>query len=188
MKPKDEAKAREILAAAIAAVAEHGIAGVSMESVARRAGVGTGTLYVYHASKEALIEAAYLSIKRELAATVFVDDGLPLRPAFLRMAGAYFDYAVEHRAEAVFVEQVRYSAFLSDRARAAGDQEAGVMIALLERGKREGLLKPLATTVMISFLHGALRELAWSMGRASARQSAELRDRLAILCWDALRL
>src|SRR5581483_694262 len=111
-----------------------------MEGVARRAGVGTGTLYVYHASKEALLEAAYLSIKRDLAATVFIDDGLPVRPAFLRMTGAYFDYAVDHRAESAFVEQVRHAAFLSDRARAAGEQEAGVMIALLERGKREGLL------------------------------------------------
>lgn len=188
MKPKDEAKAREILAAAIAAVAEHGIAGLSMEGVARRAGVGTGTLYVYHASKEALIEAAYLAIKRELAATVFLDDGLPVRPAFLRMTGAYFDYAVEHRAEAAFIEQVRHVAFLSEHTRTAGEQEAAVMIALLERGKREGLLKPLATKVMVSFLHGALRELAWSMDRLPAKQHAELRERVAILCWDALRL
>lgn len=188
MKRKDEAKAREILAAAITAVADHGIAGLSMETVARRAGVGTGTLYVYHASKEALIEAAYLAIKADLAATVFLDDDLPVRPAFLRMAGAYLDYALEHRAEAAFVEQVRHSAFLSDRVRAAGAQEARAMISLLERGKREGLLKPLANTLMISFLHGALRELAWSLASAPAKQRAALRDHLAILCWDALKL
>src|SRR4051812_39540117 len=106
-----------------------------METVARRAGVGTGTLYVYHASKEALIEAAYLAIKADLAASVFRADDLPVRPALLRMAGAYLDYAVEHRAEAAFVEQVRHAAFLSDRARATGEQEAHAMIALLERGK-----------------------------------------------------
>jgi hypothetical protein len=41
---------------------------------------------------------------------------------------------------------------------------------------------------MISFLHGALRELAWSADRTPARQRQELRDRLAIVCWDALRL
>lgn len=188
MKRKDEAKAREILSAAIHVVADHGIAGLSMETVARRAGVGTGTLYVYHASKEALIEAAYLAIKADLAAAVFREDNLPMRPAFLRMAGAYLDYAVEHAAEAAFIEQVRHSAFLSERTRQAGEQDARAMLSLLERGKREGLLKPLANTLMISFLHGALRELAWSLASAPASQRADLRDRLAILCWDALKL
>lgn len=188
MKRKDEAKAREILAATIAAVADHGIASLSMEAVARRAGVGTGTLYVYHASKEALIEAAYIAIKADLAATVFREDNLPVRPAFLRMAGAYLDYTVEHRAELAFVEQARHAVALSDRARAAGEQEVRPMLALLERGKREALLKPLATTLMVSFLHGALRELAGSLASAPARTRAALRDQLAILCWDALKL
>lgn len=187
MKRKDEAKAREILAAAIAEVADHGIAGLAMEAVARRAGVGTGTLYVYHASKEALVEAAYLAIKAELATTVFLADDQPVRPAFLRMAGAYLDYAVEHRAEAAFIEQVRHAAFLSERARAAGEQEARALIALLERGKREGLLKPLASPLMISFLHGALRELAGALAGARGKQRADLREQLAILCWDALK-
>lgn len=188
MKPKDAAKAREILAAAIEIAAQHGIAGVAMEAVARRAGVGTGTLYVYHPSKEALIDAAYRAVKSELSAQVFRDSGLAVRPAFLAMAGAYLDYLVEHRAELAFIEQVKHSSFLSAATRAAADGDARVLYELLERGKREQLLKPIAIELMVSFLHGALRELSAVLTALPASKRAGLREPIAIACWDGLKL
>ena len=47
-----------VLAAAFAAFAEHGTE-ASLEDVARRAGVGIGTLYRHFPSRDALVEAAY---------------------------------------------------------------------------------------------------------------------------------
>jgi AcrR family transcriptional regulator len=188
VKRKDEAKAREILAAAIGTVQDLGIAGLSMETVARRAGVATGTLYVYHASKEALLDAAYRAVKSEFAAQVFREEALPVRPAFLKMAGAYLDYLVEHRAEVAFMEQVKPSTFLSDETRRTTEQGAKALYDLLERGKRELLLKPLDTALMIGFLQGAMRELSQALGRVPAGKRAALRDQIAILCWDGLKL
>jgi AcrR family transcriptional regulator len=48
-----------VLHAAIAAFAEAGQSGVTLESIARRAGVGIGTLYRHFPSREALVEAVY---------------------------------------------------------------------------------------------------------------------------------
>jgi len=186
VKRKDEAKAKEILAATLAVVDEQGIAGLSMEAVARRAGVATGTLYVYHAGKEALLEAAYVATKRAMAQAVFRDDGLPVRPAFLRMAEAYLAYLVEHRAEIAFLDQVRLSTFLSDEARAATADSTAVIAQLLERGKREQLLKELDTPLLIAFLHGAMREVAPELARLPAARRAARREQVALLCWDAL--
>jgi AcrR family transcriptional regulator len=191
VKRKDEAKAQDILAAAIRVVQEAGIAGLSMEAVARSAGVATGTLYVYHPSKEALLDAAYLAVKSELAATVFRDPTLPVRPAFLHMAGAYLDYLVEHRAEVTFMEQVKHSTFLSPETRRAAEHGGRVLFDLLERGKRELLLKPLPTALMIAFLQGTMRELSLSLGApgsVAGRGRAALRDQIAVVCWDGLSL
>jgi len=188
VKRKDEAKAREILAATISAVQDLGIAGLSMEAVARRAGVATGTLYVYHASKEALLEAAYLAVKSEVAASVFREEALPVRPAFLKMAAAYLEYLVEHRAEVAFMEQVKHSTFLSDETRRTVEQSAKALYDLLERGKRELLLKPLETALMIAFLQGTMRELSALLGSVPASKRAGLRDQIAIVCWDGLKL
>jgi AcrR family transcriptional regulator len=48
-----------LLAAAAAAFAQHGADDVSLEEIARRAGVGIGTLYRHFPTRQALLEAVY---------------------------------------------------------------------------------------------------------------------------------
>ncbi|HYK70288.1 MAG TPA: helix-turn-helix domain-containing protein [Streptosporangiaceae bacterium] len=48
-----------LLSAATAAFAEHGADDVSLEEIARRAGVGIGTLYRHFPARQALLEAVY---------------------------------------------------------------------------------------------------------------------------------
>lgn len=48
-----------LLAAAAAAFAQHGADDVSLEEIARRAGVGIGTLYRHFPARQALLEAVY---------------------------------------------------------------------------------------------------------------------------------
>jgi AcrR family transcriptional regulator len=191
MKRKDEAKAREILAAAVRVAGEHGIAAMSMELVAKRAGVATGTLYVYHPSKEALIAAAYLDAKHAMGVEVFAhegDAGLPVRPAFLAMAARYLDYCVARPEVIAFIEQVRHSTLLDEATHASAEATAAPVIALLARGKRELLLKPVDFELMLGMIHGMLREAA-SLARAlpAAKRGAHGRQ-VAAMCWDAVRL
>ena len=49
----------QLLGAAAAAFAEHGADDVSLEEIARRAGVGIGTLYRHFPARQALLEAVY---------------------------------------------------------------------------------------------------------------------------------
>jgi AcrR family transcriptional regulator len=50
---------QKLLAAAAEAFAEHGADDVSLEEIARRAGVGIGTLYRHFPTRQALLEAVY---------------------------------------------------------------------------------------------------------------------------------
>jgi AcrR family transcriptional regulator len=186
MKRKDDAKARDILAATRREVQAHGLTGLSMEAVARRAGVATGTLYVYHKSKEDLLGAAYLEAKHGLADAVFRDEGLPVRPAFLRMCVAYLRYLVEHPAEVAFLEQLHHSTLLSAETRAAAEGGVRPLVDLLERGKRELLLKDLEIPLMLAFLQGSLGGLA-AHARAGAAPGRARFEQFARLCWDALQ-
>jgi TetR/AcrR family transcriptional regulator, repressor of fatR-cypB operon len=187
MKRKDEAKARDIFAATLRTVQEHGLVGLSMEAVARRAGVAAGTLYVYHESKEALLEALYLETKRALTEAVFRDEGLPVRPAFIAMCRAYLEYLAEHPAEIAFLEQMARSTLLSPRVRTVVEPGVRPLVELLERGKRELLLKDLDTRLMIAFLQAAVQELSsFAAALPRARRAAQ-HEQIAQLCWDALK-
>lgn len=187
MKRKDDGKARDILAATIEVAGRLGIAGLSMEAVARQAGVATSTLYVYHASKEALIDAAYLATKQRVAQEVFRDPGLPVRPAFLKLTEDYLTFVLEHPAEIAFFEQARMSTFVSEETRAASERELHVMLELWERGKREQLLKDVELPVFLAFLHGAIRDVARALARLPAAKRKAQREQVAGLCWDAIK-
>lgn len=55
-----QARATQILAAATELLLRHGYGRITMEDVARQAGVGTGTLYLHWKTKEALFETVLL--------------------------------------------------------------------------------------------------------------------------------
>lgn len=58
--PEQHARRRaQILAAAAAEFAEHGVAGSSTASICRRAGIGSGTLFHYFATKRDLVHAVF---------------------------------------------------------------------------------------------------------------------------------
>ena len=73
----------KLIAAAKDLYAETG-ADVSLDAVARRAGVGAGTLYRHFPTREALVEAAYRSEVAELSAAA--DDLLATRPPDVALA------------------------------------------------------------------------------------------------------
>lgn len=187
MRQKDEAKAQEILRAALDEVQRVGLAGLSIEAVARRAGVATGTVYVYFKGKEALLDALYLRTKQGFATLVLRDDGGPLRAAFTRMTGAYLDYIEAHAAELTFMGQMANSPYVTEETRAAVALGVRPFIALLERGKAEQLLKDIDTEWMASFLLGAVRAMA-PLGQAlPPDRRPAFRETVAALCWDALK-
>lgn len=68
-------KRRKMLDAALSAFAERGYHGVAVPEVAAAARVSTGTVYVYFASKEALVNEVYRDAKLRLKAALL--DGLP---------------------------------------------------------------------------------------------------------------
>ena len=54
-------------------VARHGLHGASMSAIAKEAGVAQGTAYAHYQSKEQLLVAAYLELKREMGAAACAD-------------------------------------------------------------------------------------------------------------------
>ena len=76
-RPKDEDRRQAILDAAEALVASEGL-GASTAAIAKQAGVPHGSVFTYFATKNELLNALYLGLKRELIAEVltgFKPDG-----------------------------------------------------------------------------------------------------------------
>jgi AcrR family transcriptional regulator len=176
------------LQAALAVVAEVGLAGLSIDAVAARAGVGTGTVYVYFKGKDALVGALYDAVKSELVAHVLSDDGGPVRLGIERMCRAFLEWLRTRATEQSFLEQIEESPVYRERGRSAAAVAMRPLHAVLERGKAERLVKNIPSEVLIAFVVGAMRETSRSLAPLSGSQREERIAEITALCWGAIAL
>ena len=107
MRTRDYEKQQRIKEAMVHLILREGIGGASVAKIAREAGVSPATIYVYYASKEDMLSAAfreyshqsYQYLSRRLRPEM---DGAELIDAIVR---GYFAYTSDHREAFSFVEQ-----------------------------------------------------------------------------------
>jgi AcrR family transcriptional regulator len=167
-----------LLAAALHAFAAEGSKDVTLEAIARQAGVGIGTLYRHFPTREALVEATY---RNELARLCDgVDELLATMPAdeaLRAWRGRFFDYMATKREMGEALQAVIAAGanpFAESRTRLL---EA--MTSLLDAGIAQGLLRDDITAEDV---------LAGMSGIAQATAgSPQQRDRLLDVLVDGLR-
>ena len=130
----------QLLAAAVAAFSGSGPE-ATLDSIARAAGVGIGTLYRHFPSREALIDAAYRSELARLCDSVpGLLAALPPDQALRAWMDNFVDYMTTKRGMAEALRAVVASGgnpFAASRARLLA-----AIDGLLQAGARAGLLRP----------------------------------------------
>ncbi len=169
-----------LIAAAREAFTQHG-ADASLDDIARRAGVGPGTLYRHFPTRQALIEAVYRDGVVGLCAT---GDRLaetePPADAFVDWLRAFVEYATQKRglANALMVTIGKNSPLFAET--------HGMITAtgtrLLDRAKEAGAIRSDLDLVEVIRLASAIAHA----GEQSADGSA-LSDRLLQLALEGLR-
>ncbi|OJX73897.1 TetR/AcrR family transcriptional regulator [Leifsonia sp. 71-9] len=136
----DAARNRALLVDAARAAFASGGEQVSLEAIAREAGVGIGTLYRNFPTREDLIAAVYAS---ELDAVIAAADGLhDARPADVALRTWLDRYAAFVMTKRGMAESLRAGA-LADAANTAHTRERvnGAVGAFLQAGAQTGVLR-----------------------------------------------
>ena len=157
MAPTDRRAA--VMQAALALFAERGFHGTRVPDVAERAGVATGTIYRYFATKEALVNAIYRDRKLAHAEAVARSFDASL-PAEQQVVDAWRAMVAVAHADPVafrFLELHHHADYLDADSRAASDQAIASPLAFVTAGQDAGLLrKDLGAAVLTSLVWGAL--------------------------------
>lgn len=157
----------EILAAALELFDDRGLEQTTMSELAEAAGVATGTVYLYFASKEHLLEALHADFHAGMAAR-FAETFTRIRErvaagldedygwAVEEIVGALADYTLEHRkACAVFV---RYLPRLEEQPAEAPAVVAALAEAI-ELGRDPGVVHASDPEIAAELLYTALRDV-----------------------------
>jgi AcrR family transcriptional regulator len=127
----------KVVGAARLAFAETG-AETSLEAVARRAGVGIGTLYRHFPTRQALLEAVYIGEVQQLCSATQQLLGLPPWESFVELSHRLMGYLATKKAlahelmnyvdrESAFFKSCRADLFVAGEPILRRAQEAGVV-------------------------------------------------------------
>jgi AcrR family transcriptional regulator len=171
-----------VLAAARAAFADEGVA-VPLDEIARRAGVGAGTVYRHFPTKEALFEAVMVERMQQLAdqARTRAQDGDPTE-ALLGFVRHLVEEAAPKRD---LIDALAHAGVDLHRSlRQIADEMRGHIAVMLTRAQRAGgIRRDITITELMALLSGVI-----TSGQADHHGGPSPRvDRIAEVVCDGLR-
>jgi TetR/AcrR family transcriptional regulator, repressor of fatR-cypB operon len=189
VKIKDENKINDIYTATLKLVRANGLAGITMQSVAKEAGIATGTLYIYFENKDELIVRLFDLCVKNSADDFFkdYDPESPFKVGFRVLWSNIVRRRVSKFDESVFIEQSFHSPFIGDDTKTTLRKMFAPMVQLLERGKEEHLIKNIDTFWLVTFLIGTTNEFAKRIIYFEKQLTDEILDVNFQMCWDGMK-
>ena len=179
-------RAAAVRRALLTLVARHGLHGASMSAVAKEAGVATGTAYVHYESKEALLFATYLELKRDMGRVVQerVDQTAGPHDRVIQLWFVIHGFLAEDADRARFMVQVESSPYAAAAHEMAMATDGDPIMAQATAPDLAEHLAPLPIEVLYDLGIGPAIRLA----AAGAVVDTATLTTVAEACWRAITL
>lgn len=189
MKPKDDSKIEEIFSATLEMVKEHGLSGITVNMIAKKAGFATGTVYIYFANKDQLILKLFDRCFTNYARDYFAgfDPLQPFKVAFRTIWMNMIRHSMEKFNELIFIEQCFHSPYISEDMRTSYKEAFIPWREMIEKGKRERLIKQVDSMWLMAFVRGTVREIVKYKEYYQEQITEEIKEQLFNMCWDGIR-
>ncbi|MCZ4339370.1 TetR/AcrR family transcriptional regulator [Shewanella colwelliana] len=146
-----------ILDTALALFVAQGFHATTTASIAREAGVATGTLFHHFASKDALMDHLFLAVKQEFADAIVsaANQSGDLKQDAKTLWFSALDWAIAHPLKQEFFQLYSMSPTIEQPVRAqAMNTILGFIANLIEQGQQQGILANYPIGLMQDNCHG----------------------------------
>jgi TetR/AcrR family transcriptional regulator, repressor of fatR-cypB operon len=185
---KDKRKA--ILQATLELISDQGLQSTPMSQIAQRANTGIGTIYRYYPSKDDLINALYIEVKKQITSFVLQSytEELPVRKAFKLVLGGLVRFFIENPKLLSFAEQYLNSPLISDATHEEGSRIIEPVTMLFQRAAEQDLLKPLPICMMGELIYSSIVTLAkYAINSKQGENQVDIDGGIDAI-WDMVRL
>ena len=182
-------KRLQILSAAETVIAAEGFQGLSMQKLAKEAGVAAGTIYRYFDDKEHLIEEVRIQVTQRIAEAVQfgVDDSAPIKQRYRTMWLNIWNLAGTNLA--AIKNRVQYDSLPVTNSKTFRELERKMFAQvelLFNEGKEQGLFKPLDNEVLGGLSLAASVSLARKHSLGFYHLDDEALEAAIEASWDAI--
>lgn len=152
------AKQARLLSAALDLFVERGFRAATIPAIAARAGVATGTVYLYFDSKERLVNEVLARVKGGLAARLQVEvpRAAPVRAQFEAIWEVFTSFALAHERALAFCDLHDHASYITPGTLARWEPARRLLDAHFRRGRAEGVYRALPPGLLRALVAGAL--------------------------------
>ncbi len=184
---KDKEKA--VFKATLDLINNSGFHASSMAKIAQRAGIASGTIYIYFESKQDLVNKLYLHIKEKMATNAFkgFDEKQSVEEGFRTIWYNIANYKRKHIKEAMFLSICDITPMIDKNSKQKGLEILQPLANLCLRGQREKVLKQVPLQLLYAFAINPLSYLISEHQDKNIKLNKELLDHCYRIAWDSVR-
>lgn len=182
-------KRQAIIDAAIKLFVENSVHATSMQTLAKAAGVATGSIYTYFDSKDALILEICESIFSESIEMSLqdYDPSQPIKARFCHLLERYMRFDIANPDKFHFVRRYIYEPVVMESLGQEDMCKESPLAIVVEQGKTEGLVRDLPVNDLFCQVFGGTDTfLEWRMLQGLPISDSDI-DNVLDMAWHAIK-
>ena len=183
-------KQAALLKATLSLINEGGIQSASMSKVAKLANVSPATIYLYFENKQDLVNQTYIDVKGIYTEYAFAtySENLSVEAGFELIWKRIADFKLNECENAFFLAQCDNTPMIDEPSRQEGIKHLKPLLDLWERGKKEGVIKPMSDYLLYAYAINPLSFLMISQKRDAFILDQSHIDQAYQSAWDSIKI
>lgn len=182
-------KRNALIKATIELVNNNGFHAAPMSKIAKMARVSPATIYLYFENKQDLVNKAYIEVKAEYTEYAFAtyNEELSVKKGFETIWKRIADFKFKNSENAMFLAQCDTTPIIDEVSRQEGIKHLQPLLDLWERGKNEGVIKPISNYLLYAHTISPLSFLMMAEKRDGFELDETLVKEAYRAAWDGIK-
>ena len=182
-------KRNALIQATIELVNNNGFHAAPMSKIAKMAQVSPATIYLYFENKQDLVNKAYIEVKAEYTEYAFAtyDENVSVEKGFETIWKRIADFKFKNSENAMFLAQCDNTPIIDEVSRQEGIKHLQPLLDLWERGKNEGVIKPISNYLLYAHTISPLSFLMMAEQRDGFELDETLVKEAYRAAWDGIK-
>jgi len=183
-------KRNALIKATIELVNNNGFHATSMSKIAKMAKVSPATIYLYFENKQDLVNQTYIEVKGTYTDYAFktYDASISIKDGFETIWKRIADFKLKERENALFLAQCDNTPIIDEPSRQQGIKHLQPLLDLWERGKKEGIIKPISDYLLYAYTINPLSFLMMAQKRGAIQLDETHIEEAYQAAWDSIKL
>ncbi len=183
-------KRNALIKATIELVNNDGFHATPMSKIAKMANVSPATIYLYFENKQDLVNKTYIDVKSVYTNYAFAtyDNSMSVEKGFETIWKRIAEFKLQESENALFLAQCDNTPMIDEPSRQEGIRHLQPLLDLWERGKKEGIIKPISNYLLYAYAINPLSFLMISQKRGAFKMGETEIEEAYKSAWSSIKI